>query len=168
MTSFAGRVLVNALVGGLISSIAGAFCLILFSIFGDWLFNLLPGALMLGGEQEDIMLSIILGVVLGGIPGVFIYGIAAFKAKPTPFFAPLRWLTKRVVIGQIVGTLIACFSYLIFTFIVAQTQTQSFLTTVGDNFNLLPLSTFVLLVCGAIAAALTQRDLPQSATLKAE
>ena len=76
-----------------------------------------------------------IGMFLGawsGVWGAVIFGVAAMRAKPRPFWAPLS-LIKSVAAGQIAGTLSALSSYLLLALYLAQTHHQGFIGSVEDN-----------------------------------
>ena len=163
------RVLANAIIGGLLFAIVGALCL------GT-------GGFLLGTALDRAGLGNILifphfaaegadsGVLMGaisGIVGCFIFGIAALRVSPN-FFTPLRNLWARVALGQFMGALSAGATFLLCEYINARVQGQRLSQNVLADLPLITYAAPILMICGAIAGALSKRDLPQSATLNAE
>ena len=164
---FVARVVWNALAGGFLFAVVGALCL----GAGGWLTGTIIDFSKITGEgpvyaRMGARLGIHSGAVCG-VFGVFIFGVAAFRA-PGEFFAPLRALGGRVALGQVLGTLGAASSFFLFEFLVAQLPGQNFALNVFRDAFVLSLAAPVVMLCGAIAGALSKRPARRSATLKAQ
>ncbi len=94
--------------------------------------------------------------------------VATLKSAPGEIIAPVRTLLGRVVLSQIAGTLITGSAFLTFAIVTARFQPLLLVTNVVYNALLPTKFAPPIVVCGAIAGALTKRDLPKVATLKAE
>ncbi len=169
MRILAIRVLANALIGGLLFAIVGALCL----GAGGFLLGTALDRVGLGNilifphfAAEGAESGVLMGVI-SGIVGCFIFGIAALKISPT-FFMPLHDFWARVSLGQFLGALSAGATFLIYEYINARVQGQRLAQNVLADLPLITYSAPILMICGAIAAALTKRDLPKVATLNAE
>lgn len=148
---------VNLIVGGIITAIVGALCVGTAGGFLGYLLDLRGTPATWDGGF--IVLGFIIGAAWGawsGIVGAIIFGVAASKAKPGRFFAPLA-LIKRVALGQLLGTLGALSSYLVFALAVAQFNGDPFIGTVEDHLELAMFGAPITMVCGAIAGALWKR-----------
>ena len=113
------------------------------------------------------------GLIVGILVGVFIYGVATFQTPFGRIFAPISELIGCVAIGQVVGTLGALTFFGAAAVFKTQVQGQSLFNAIAGGYddiylNIISLGTILLMICGAIAGALTKRDLPQPATLNVE
>ena len=167
--ALAARVMGNALAGGVLVGIVGAISLraagyVLARLF-IVLYQPFSGQNLI---DATLLTSTGAGLFGGGLAGAIIFGIAAFKAAPGRFSEPLRAIIGRVVLGQIVGTVGA----LSFFFAVGlamfrfPTLRQS-LIDYGD-WEWIQYGAPILMICGAIAGALSKRAPAQSATLRTE
>ena len=153
-----GRVLTNAIVSGVVIAIIGALCVATAGALLGWILDIRSTPAIWDGGFFGA--GLFLGLCLGawsGILGALVGGVAASKARPGALLAPLSVL-KRVALGQLLGTLAALSSYLIFALAVAQLNAQPFVGTVEDNLDLAICGVPVLMNCGAIAGALWKRD----------
>ena len=169
MKIFAGRVAANALAGGFAFALVGAICL----GFGGWI---LGAALDRAGLNNYLNFhhyaadGADAGVALGagsGIVGALIFGLAALQSAPR-IFAPVRALFWRVALGQFLGVVGAATFFALYEYLNARWHGQRLASNVLQDVSLILWGAPVLMICGAIAAALTKRDLPQSATLNEE
>lgn len=103
-----------------------------------------------------------------GIVGVFIPLIGAVAAAPGNFWRPLFYLAPHVAVGQMCGTLLAITSFFAYEFVDARFHHTDFSTIVREDMIFFCLFAPILMICGAIAAALSKRDLTKVATLNAE
>ena len=168
MARVAARVLANALAGGVLFALLGALCI----GSGGWLTGAIIDFSGVTGEgpvyaRQGAQMGVYLGVV-SGVVGVLVFGIAALKAAPGELFAPLRALGGRVALGQVLGTLGAATFFFLFEAVQSHLQSQPFGFKVFGGAILIMFGAPVLMICGAIAGALSKRPARQSATLKAE
>ena len=137
--------------------------------FVSWLF---PNGITLWPDDAGVSLVVFssagAGLFVGGLVGATIFGVAAFKAPPGRFYAPIESLVGRVMLGQIAGTLGAISFFGALVAFKMLTQGQSLLDSTDSDLNILFLGTPALMICGAIAGALSKRPPRQSATLKGE
>ena len=159
IAKFAGRVLANALLGGIFVAITGALCVATSGALFGWILDIrsTPATWDGGFMGPGLFLGLSLGA-WSGILGALVGGVAASKARPGALLAPLSVL-KRVALGQLLGTLAALSSYLIFALAVAQLNAQPFVGTVEDNLELAIFGVPILMNCGAIVGALWQREI---------
>lgn len=171
----AGRVAANAFLGGLLVGVVGALCLGT-AAYGlgtlmDYLYLSLPGAKISRMTSMARLLpptGIGAGFFGGGFVGASIFVLAASKAPPGRFFAPLSALIGRVALGQIAGTLGALTFFAAVEAFKIQLQNQSLLRVMNGDAKFIALGAPALMICGAIAGALSKRETTQSATLKGE
>ena len=117
--------------------------------------SLISSLLLLSGART--------GLIIGGLAGAVIFGVAAFQAPPDRFFAPLGALIGRVALGQVVATLAALICFGAIEAFRIQVQGQSLLNVTTGSFNNVYLNATsfgapIVMTCGAIAGALTKRD----------
>ena len=147
----------NAIVGGVVIAITGALCVATSGALFGWMMDIRSTpAIWDGGFMGS---GLFLGLYLGawsGFVGLIVGGVAASKARPGALLAPLSIL-KSVALGQLLGTLAALSSYLIFALAIAQIKGNSFTGTVEDNLELAIYGVPITMVCGAIAGALWKR-----------
>ena len=148
----------NLVVGAIITAIVGALCV---GAAGALLGGIMdirstPASWDGGFLGPGLFLGLYLGA-WSGILGAMFGGVAALTARADARFASLAIL-KRVALGQLLGTLAALSSYLIFALAIAQLNAQPFVGTVEDNLELAIFGVPILMNCGAIAGALWQRD----------
>ena len=168
MRILASRVLANVIIGGLAFAFVGALCGGAAGSFLTFIVSIAVGEFGIGMAFGQLtMFDAVLGFA-SGIVGAFIFGVAAWRAKPSQLLTPFYELRRRVFLGQMTGTLLACVSF--FSFVVIKMNLQNI--TLGDSIGYdgiyLLLGAPILMICGAIAGALTKRDLPKVATLNAE
>ena len=137
-----GRVAANALAGGLAFAFVGAFCgggaVFLISLLGAGAFG-----------------GILIGAIAGftcGIAGIFIHLFPAMKAKPGDFWEPFFDLAAPIAFGQFWGTVVACAAYLAIELIASQ------FGGFDENLPLFSVGAPILMIIGAIAAAVFKRD----------
>ncbi len=169
MTILAGRVLANALVGGITFAFVGALCVglaggIIGIALDGWSRTFSPAA---GYGFFGAFIGAKVGA-FDGIVGVFLFAIATIRAKPGRLLKPFSALIGRVITGQITGTMGALTSFMIFEFVKTLIISRGFSQNVFDDLLWILFGTPILMICGAIAGALTKRDLPKVATLNAE
>ena len=163
---WAWRVLANALVGGFATAMVGALCGGAVGSFITFVISLLLGEFgidMIFGKLT------VFGATLGlasGIVGLFIFAIAAWRATPNHFLMPFRELKRRVFLGQALATLLVCASFVVFEFLKSNLQNISFAAQLINEGHYLLVGAPILMICGAIAGALSKRDWPKVATLK--
>ncbi len=163
----AGRVLCNALAGGVLVAIVGAFCLGIAGASAFAVLDFLVYGKVMGGMQHGFRLSSF-GSAIGFVLGLLIFGIAAVKTPPGRLFAPLQRFVGRVALGQLLGTLGALSFFAVLVVAKAQLQNQSLAKTVSADLIFIAFGVPITMICGAIAGALSKREKRQSATLKAE
>ncbi len=163
MARLAGRVVANALVGGLIFAVVAAFCLGLGGALTGWILN--PAT---NSGDHYALIGAKMGVaqgVVSGVVGALIYAVIAFKTAPgrcfEPLFAGLSW----VAAGQIGGVLIAATAFFAVELAKSQLQSRPFDQAVGGDVMFIFLGAPALMVCGAIAGALSKRIKPKTAAL---
>ena len=165
---WAWRVLANALVGGFAVAIVGALCSGAAGSFLTFIISLVTGEFGIGMIFGKLT---VFGATLGlvsGVIGIFIFAIAAWSAAVGPLLMPFCELKQRVFLGQLLGTLLASASFFVFEFLKSNLQNVAFADELKNEGHYLLLGAPISMICGAIAGALTKRDLPQSATLNAE
>ena len=148
-----GRVVANALAGGLAFAIVGAFC------GGGAVFVL--SLFEVGALGEGSFIGVPIGAIVGfvcGIAGLFIHLFSALKAEPGEFWQPFFDLTAPVSFGQFWGTVGACTAYLAFELLAALIRDTSFSAGVSEDMLLFAFGAPTIMICGAIAAAIFKRD----------
>ena len=153
-----GRVLTNAIVGGVVAAIAGALCVATAGAFFGWIMDLrsTPPSWDSGFLFPGAWVGARLGVWSGFI-GAIVGGVAALGDNSTRPLEKLRALLNRVALGQLLATLGAVSSYLLLALVIAQIKGDPFTGTVEDNLELAIYGVPVSMVCGAIAGALWKR-----------
>ena len=147
-----GRVVANALAGGLAFAIVGLFCGALSGfIFGVIFEGSLGGSLIIASY------GILVGMACG-VAGVLIHLAAALVAEPGEFWEPFFNLTASVSLGQMWGTIAAIAAFVAFELIDSQIHQASFSTTVGEDVIFFCFFAPALMICGAIAGAIWKRD----------
>ncbi len=160
MTVLAWRVVVNTVVGTLVTAIIGELCVGFAGIFIVWAFSISPDPF------SDALA--VKGFSFNAVAAALIFGIATFKSAPGDIIEPVRALLGRIVLGQIVGTLLVCSAFLAFELLKAQMQPLPIAKSIAYDAFMLEWFGPPIVACCAIAGALTKRPAPQSATLKAE
>ena len=143
-----GRVLVNALSGGLAFAIVGAFC-------GGAMGLLLGLIIGIGGIGGTI------GAAIGaatGVVGILIYAIAVMGEPPGDLFEPFFDITARIAFGQVWGTIAACSTFLAFELVRSLFTDAGFSNNVGDDAPLMMLVAPILMICGATISVIFKRD----------
>ena len=159
------RVSANALIGGFATAIVGSLCGGAVGSFLIFVISLVTREFGIGMIYGKIM---VFGATLGlvnGIAGLFIFAIAAWRAAPSHFLMPFHDLKRRVFLGQALATLIACASSVVFGIIKSNLQNIAFADELINEGHYLLVGAPILMICGAIAGALSKRDLPKVATL---
>lgn len=108
------------------------------------------------------------GLVCAILSSIFIFGIAAFKENKQTVFDVMREISIRVIVGQFCGTCGAISTFLVVEFCLAHIQNAPFDQSVNEHAPIFLWASPILMICGAIAGALSKRDLPKAATLNAE
>lgn len=151
-----GRVLANALAGGLAFAVVAALCLGFCGGVTGWFL----------GESAEVKLIVAkfgvnAGVVIGGFSGVFgliIFAIVAAKSKSEQFFGPLQNFLGCVTSGQVIGIVTAVAITLVFQLANAYLYHRALSAGIYSNAFLILLGTTALMIGGAIAAAIFKRD----------
>ena len=168
MRILAIRVLANAVVGGFWFAFVGACCCGAAGAFLTFLISVSVGEFGIGMAFGKLT---VVDATLGfasGIMGAFIFAIAAWRTTPGHLLSPFYELKLRVFLGQVLGTFLVCISFFSFVFIKMKLQNINLAYSTGYDGVYLLFGAPILMICGAIAAALTKRDLPKVATLKTE
>ena len=168
MLKLAGRVLVNAVIGGVITALMGAACMAAARGIVGAIINH-SGKRGGGGGNSAVFACGRLGAIIGltgGLVGMLIFAVSAARTASLPLFTPLRSLAGRVALGQVVGTLGCATSFLLAAFVISQSQTRPLKLVIFENWLWLCGGAPLLMMCGA--GALTKRDSPKTATLNAE
>lgn len=166
ITKLAARVILNGLAGGALFAVVGAFCI---GLAGGIVGTVLDYFSVAGGGNAFIGAYIGFGLgALSGVCGVIIFGIAAFKIPSHRGLAPLRFLAARVIVGQVVGTIGAVTFFLFVETAKTRALGQPLSQGISEDLLWILFGAPILMICGAIAGALSQRETRQSATLKAE
>ena len=148
-----GRVLANALVGGLAFAVVGAFC----GGGAAFIVSLFEAGALSQGAFIGVPFGAIVGFVCG-IAGIFIHLFPALKAEPGDFWEPFFDLTAPIAFGQFWGTVGACTAYLAFELIAAPIRGTSLSTGVSEDMLIFAFGASILMICGAIASAILRRD----------
>ena len=170
MTKLAGRVLANAIIGGMAFALVGAFCV---GLSGGFVGTALDYGGLLGAQGENgfgfpcAFAGAETGA-LSGIIGAVLFAIATIRAMPGRILAPLNALIGHITWGQIFGTASAFTSFMAFELVKTLINHQGLAPNIFDDLVWILYGAPLLMICGAIAAALTKRDSPKTATLKAE
>ena len=154
----------NAVVGGFWFAFVGACCGGFGGATMEVLFDISSGGNLVG-------LVIIFGIGYGfasGVMGAFIYAVAAARSQPGQLCQPFHDLQRAVTMGQCVGELGACTSFLAFELLKAEAQNIPFGVGISRDIGYFFFGAPALMICGAIAGALFKRDWPKVATLNAE
>ena len=153
-----GRVLTNAIVGGVIIAIIGALCVATAGAFFGWMMDIrsTPPAWNMGFMGPGAFLGAFLGA-WSGFVGALAGAVAALGDNSTRPLATLRALLNRVALGQLLATLGAVSSYLLLALAIAQIKGDPFIGTVEDNLELAIYGAPITMICGAIAGALWKR-----------
>lgn len=155
------RVVLNSFAGAVLAAIVGALCGLIVSATIVWLENALFVALKIPpapGFVADITNSITAGFgTLSALLGAIIFAIVTARTKPGGLFEPLQSLIGRVLLGQIAGTVGFCSLFLSVEAARAATTNQQFAMLASDDLVWLIIGPLVLMVCGAIAGALSKR-----------
>ena len=170
MKILAIRVLANALIGGIAVAFVGAFCV---GLAGGFVGTALDYGGFLGaqGETGFGFLGAFAGAEMGalsGIIGAVLFALATVRATPGQILAPLKALIGRVTLGQIFGTSGAFTSFMAFELVKTLINHQGLASNIFDDLVWILYGAPILMICGAIAGALSKRDLPKTATLNAE
>ena len=153
-----GRVLANALFGGVLAATVGTIGLGASGASQDWLGNsVFPFPANSPGRYDLFNVSVLFGISVGLILGALIFGIAAGKSAPGRLFAPLKELAWRVSLGQLVGIAGAASSFYAFEAVKATLNNESFAYSASLDMAGLLFGAPVLMICGAIAGALSKR-----------
>lgn len=159
-----GRVVANAIAGGLAFAVVGAFC--------GGIVGVCFGALCYSFNVDVMWRSARLGAYVGlasGVFGVLIYAIAAFTATPGDLFSPFHSLKKRVCLGQIFGTFLSCASFIVFECGKAALQKITLAQALNSNDAIYFICIApITMILGAIAGAIFKREPPKVATLNAK
>ncbi len=148
----------SAFIGGFFTAITGALCVATAGALFGWMLDIRStppswdGGFLFPGAW--------LGATLGsysGFVGLFAGGVAALGGGPKGSIVPSRALLRNIALGQILGTVSAVSSYLLFALCVAQFNGNSFIGTVEDNLELAIYGVPVSMVCGAIMGAISGR-----------
>ena len=83
-------------------------------------------------------------------------------------FKPFCRIARSVFYGQFVGAIAFTSSFYLFEFARSLLTTRLLASLLLEDLIFAYVGAPILMICGAIAAALTKRDLPDSATLNAE
>lgn len=97
------------------------------------------------------------GICLGFLIGALIFAFAAARAKPGRTFEPLRALFARVAIGFNVGAIGFCSLFLVVVWVRAALTGKSFYVQAIRDIEWFFWGTIALMICGAIAGALSKR-----------
>ena len=166
MKVLAVRVVVNAVMGGLWFALIGALCigltLGLIGTVADY-----SGAF--GANAESGFTGAIIGAKIGassGIAGIVLFAIAAIRAMPGQLLEPFDVLFGRVICGQALGTIGALTSFVAFELAKTSINHRGFTLNSFDDSKWIIYGAPTLMICGAIAGALSKRDWPKVATLK--
>ena len=155
------RVVLNSFAGGLLTAIVGALCGLGATAMVSWLDNGANAALKMPSDLNlgSIMMSSLIGGYswIGGLNGALIFIVATVRAKPSQTFAPLQSLIGRVMLGQIVGTIGFCSLFLSVEAARAAIARQSFFPLAMEDMLWLIFGVPILMICGAIAGALSKR-----------
>ena len=146
-----GRVLANALAGGLAFAIVGAFCGATTGFVTE----------VAAKDLEYAFAVAAYGAMVGaicGVVGVFIHFVAAATARPEKPWKRFVRLTARMTIGQLLGTLGIITAFFTFNLITSQMNNGSFSRAVNENWVFIMYSAPALMILGAIAAAILGRD----------
>ena len=147
----------NALAGGALVGIVGAFCIGAAGALVGAVYARHMGATFLDGARVGGYVGVILGAMCGVI-GVLIFGVAAFRSAPGRLFAPFLQLRGRVALGQFLGTVDALSFFFAVEWAKSQLQNQSFGQGIAEDLKWIQWGAPALMVCGAIAGALSKRD----------
>ena len=97
------------------------------------------------------------GFWLGFFIGLALFSIAAARTAPGRTFEPLRALFGRVALGMLAGALGFCSLFLAVEWARAWAQSQPLHMVAVFDSTWLFLGTPALMICGAIAGALSKR-----------
>ena len=155
------RVVLNSFAGAFLATLVGALCGLATTQIIGWLDSGATAALKMSPDLNLgalIMNSMVAGYGwIGGLVGAIIFMVATVRAKPAQILAPFQSLIGRVMLGQIVGTIGFCSLFLSVEAARAFLSKQSFYTLAMDNLLWLMIGAPALMICGAIAGALSQR-----------
>ncbi len=147
-----GRMIANALMGGLAFAVVGAFCGGGAALFVE---------LLCGGWGEGVFPGVPVGAFVGvacGVVGIFIHLFSAIGAEPDEFWEPFFNLTARVSFGQLWGTVGACAAFLFLVWMRSLSTHSSFSANANEGALLFAVGAPALMIFGAIAAAVLKRD----------
>ena len=156
MKNIANRVLLNALIGGLAFAIIGAVCGGAVGATLGFIHDKI-----LGYGHSYLRLYAQGGVMVGVLSGVFgamICGTFAFYEKPERATNLLIALIGRVAVGQVLGVLGATTAFFAYELVRRQFVDERLIFLITGDEQFLLLGAPALMICGAIAAALTKRD----------
>ncbi len=175
MRILAFRVLINTIIGSMLTTATGA---VLLGNAGAsvYAFRTQPIWTVSSREcgsyfcyLETGNYGAITGAICGLILGLFIFPTVTInEAQMRNGISAFINLCARVVLGQCFGVCCFVLSYFVIIYGTAQTQNQSFDDLTLGHHQWIIYGAPALMICGAIAGALTKRDLPKVATLKAE
>lgn len=154
-------VVLNSFAGALLAAIVGAFCGLAVTQIIVWLDE---GASVALKMPTDLNLGLIIRssmiggfALLAGLLSALIFIVVTVRAQPGQTFAPLQSLVGRVLLGQIVGTIGFCSLFLSVEFARSIGANPPFYTLAMDDLLWLLFGAPVLMLCGAIAGALSKR-----------
>ena len=147
------QIIANTLMGGLAFAVVGAICgagaVIIVSLFD------------FGALGEGAFIGVPIGAIVGftcGIAGIFIHLFCSLRAEPDDFWRPFLELTARVACGQFWGTLSACTAYLVFELIYSTIRGNGFSAGVSEDLLFFAFGAPLIMIFGAIIAAVLKRD----------
>ncbi len=128
----------------------------------DWLSHAADAALNISpafGISPHIGLNVGIGggFSLGFFIGLVLFVIAAARTKPGRTFEPLRAIFWRVAIGIIAGVVGFCSLFLAVEWALSNLAGKSFYIKAVSGSGWLLYGTLVMMICGAIAGALSKR-----------
>ena len=149
---WSGRVVANAIAGGLAFSIIGALCGALTGFVLGFAWE---------GSSDSAFGVAYFGALVGaasGVVGLVIHLLAALPAPPGEFWKPFFDLTARVSWGQMWGTFLAITSFFAFELADSLVHNVSFAKTSQQDGIFIILFAPALMILGAVAGAIFKRD----------
>ena len=150
-----GRVLANALLGGLLCAIFGAFGCAIVGQLAEIIFSF---ELSKNADGIHALSFGFIGFVAGLTFGTLIFATHAFRAPPGHLFEPFCGIVAGVLCGQFVGALAFSSSFYLIEFARALLTKRFIASLLLEDLIFAYVGAPALMICGAIAGALSKRD----------
>ena len=157
-----GRIACNAMVGGLLAGMTATISGGVAGAIWDWAnaganvalkIRPMPGI----SPPSGVMTGLLNGLVVGTLISALVFAVITARAQPGRLFEPTRAFLARVAIGLNAGALGFCSLFLLIEWARTALSGQSFYVQAIIDSGWLFWGTAALMVCGAIAGALSKR-----------